>query len=89
MLPHHGAARNFHREILEVAPDGQLFATADAGDAGLRPHEDLDEKLPRDLTRADIHVVTADPDRAIVEVSGCEEYTAMVLIEREGWKMWT
>lgn len=41
MLPHHGSSHNFHESILEAAPHGRVFVTADAHDRG-RPHEDVE-----------------------------------------------
>jgi hypothetical protein len=42
MIPHHGAAENWNSRLLKVAmPGTTLFVTADEGDSGKRPHEDV------------------------------------------------
>jgi hypothetical protein len=67
MLPHHGSAANFNREILESVPEeAALYVTANASDHGLRPHEDLLAQLGD----RHLHVVTEQPESELREISG-------------------
>ncbi len=86
MLPHHGAATNFHAQILEIAPSAQLFITADAGDA-LRPHEDVLAGLGEAGDARQILRVTEDSGTEIWQVSGDNGYCNDPLVQ--GCVLWT
>lgn len=85
--PHHGAAANFHPEIVERWTTARLFVTADA-DAELRPHEDLLAEL-RHVRDDDVVRVTEDAEAEILQVTGAPEYKDTPVIRDRGYKTWT
>lgn len=67
MLPHHGSAANFDRDILDAVPDeAALYVTADAKDHGVRPHEDVLAQLGE----RELLVVTEQPQTTLRQISG-------------------
>ena len=73
MLPHHGAAGNFERSILDVAPQASLFVTADSMDLS-RPHEDVVAELEKYAPhRVRVSKVSEKSEDRLWQVSGPPE----------------
>jgi hypothetical protein len=69
MLPHHGAAGNFHREILQAAPAATFFITADENDRR-RPHKNVEDDIKEHDSSRGYRRVSESKENGIRTCSG-------------------
>lgn len=87
MIPHHGAAGNFHIQILSISPTSNLFATVDEADR-LRPNEDIISEMQECGDTRVVIRVTEDPISELMSVSGSDDYVNHRIVRSKEFNNW-